>query len=258
MPIAAGIHYTFHDGGDHSKPPVLLIHGAGGDILSWPPEIRRLPNQMVYAIDLPGHGKTHGPGYQSIEDYAGSVIELINKVGLLKVVAVGASMGGAIALEMAVKHPDRLAGMTLISTGAHLPVPKRILDNATLPATYSLAARQLLEMYAGSRTPGDLKDLVLKRLMAARQTLMFSDLLACDRFEMTERLGEIHTPTLVICGRGDKITPLRFSETLSSRISGAALQTVEEGSHLLLLEQPRHIAKLVAVFLSTIAYQPGE
>jgi pimeloyl-ACP methyl ester carboxylesterase len=257
MPTAAGLHYVYIEGGDNSKPPVLLIHGAGGDHLSWPPELRRLPHYRIYAVDLPGHGKTIGPGFQSIEDHARTVVKFFDEVGLSRVVIVGVSMGGAIALSLAVNYPERIAGITLISTGARLPVPSSILENAASPSTYPLAVKSLMDMYSSPQTPDALKDTIQKRLLVVRQTLLLSDLLACDRFDILKRLEEIRIPALIICGRQDKITPVHFSEILSSRIPGAALQTVEDTGHLLVFEHPGHIAKLVAVFLATIPYQPG-
>ena len=112
-------------------------------------------------------------------------------------------------------------------------------------------------MSFSSQTPENLKGVVLKRLTETRQTLLLDDLLACDRFNVTDRLNAIQTPVLVVCGTDDKLTPLRFSEILSSRIPGAALQTMEGTGHLLVLEQPGRLAKLISVFLATIPYRPG-
>ena len=66
MPFAAGIHFFFQEGGDVFSPPVTLIHGAGGNHLYWPPEVRRLAgygravtyHYRIFALDLPGHGKS--------------------------------------------------------------------------------------------------------------------------------------------------------------------------------------------------------
>ena len=82
-------------------------------------------------------------------------------------------------------------------------------------------------------------------------------MLACDRFKAADRLKAIRTPVLVVCGLEDKLTPLHFSELLSYQIPGAALQTVEGAGHLLVLEQPQRVAKLISVFLSTIPYVAG-
>ena len=105
MPIAAGVHYFLHEGGSVLRPTLVLIHDAGGDHLSWPAEMRRLPAYRVIALDLPGHGKTAGPGRQSVQDYARDVADFIDFIGLSRAVFVGHAMGGAIALTLAIRSP---------------------------------------------------------------------------------------------------------------------------------------------------------
>lgn len=178
-------------------------------------------------------------------------------VGLSRALFAGYSMGGAIALALALDYPDRVAGISLISTGPRLPILSSVLENAANPSTFPLAIKILQEMSLGSQTPASLKDTIFKRLAATRQTLLLSDLLACDCFNVTDRLDAIRTPTLVVCGTDDKLTPTRFSETLASQIPGAALQTVDGAGHMLILEQPRRLANLVSIFLATIPYLPG-
>ena len=73
MPIAADLYYHAYQEGE--KLPVVLIHGAGGTHLFWPSEIRRLLGFRVFALDLPGHGKSSGRGLQSIAAYATSVLD---------------------------------------------------------------------------------------------------------------------------------------------------------------------------------------
>ena len=240
-----------------NKPPLVLIHGAGGEHLSWPSEIRRLPDTRVYTLDLPGHGKTEGLGRQYIEDYARSVVEFMDAVGLSRAVFGGHEMGGAIALVLALDHPERVAGILLISSGPRLPMPAGVLENGANLSTLPLAINILQELSFHVNTPVTLRETVYKHLIQIRQTLLFGDWLACDRFDVTRRIESICTPTLVICGTGDKLTPPHFSETLASGIPGAALQTVDEAGHMLIIEQPKQIAKLIAVFLATIPYRPG-
>jgi pimeloyl-ACP methyl ester carboxylesterase len=257
MPTAAGIHYFFHESGSNLRPPLVLIHGAGGQHLSWPAEARRLPDARVYTLDLPGHGKTEGPGHQSIEGYARSVVKFMDAAGLSRAVFAGHAMGGAIALTLALDFPDRVAGVLLISTGPRLPIPSSILENAANPSTLPLAINALQEMFFCPQTPGSLREIVFKCLTETRQTLLLGDWLACDRFDITGRLEAIRASTLVVCGTNDKMTPMHFSKTLASQIPGAALQTVDEAGHMLTLEQPRHLAKLIGIFLATIPYMPG-
>jgi pimeloyl-ACP methyl ester carboxylesterase len=257
MPTAASLHFFLHEGDSVYRAPLVLIHGAGGDYLFWPPEVRRLPGYRVITLDLPGHGKTEGPGRQSIQDYARAVAEFLDVIGISRAVFVGYAMGGAIALTLALDYPDRVAGIGLISTGPSLPLPFSVIENATNPSTLPLAIKSLVEMSLSSQTPADLKGIAFKRLTEIRQTLLLDDLLACDRFNLADRLDAVRTPVLVVCGTEDKLTPIRFSEALSRQIPGAALQTVEGAGHLLILEQPRRLAKLISVFLATIPYLPG-
>jgi len=252
MPVAAGLHYFLHEGGSALSLPLVLIHGAGGDHLFWPAELRRLPGQRVFTPDLPGHGKSGGPSSQSVEDYAFSLVNFLNEVGLSRAVFAGYSMGGAVALSMALEYPERVAGIGLISTGARLPIPTLILENAANLSTFPLAIQALQEKSFGSLGDESLKEATFKRLSKMRQTLLLSDWLACDRFDVTGRLESIRTPTLVVCGTDDKLTPPHFSETLASQIPGAALQTIDGAGHMLVLEQPRRLSKLLSIFLATI------
>lgn len=236
---------------------MLLLHGAGGDCLAWPPEIRRLPGVRVYTLDLPGHGKSSGPGRQSVRNYAGAVIEFMEAVGLWRAVFIGHSLGGAIALTLAINHPERAAGLGLVSSGARLPVPTAILENATSSSTFAFAAQSLAALMCGPQTSPRLAEQNARRLATLRHTLLHGDLLACDRFDVTDRLDSIRTPVLVTCGTEDKLTPPRYSSALAASIPGAALQTVDGAGHLVMLEQPRRLAQLLSVFMTTIPFSPG-
>jgi len=257
MPTAAGLHYFLHERGGLNTPPLILIHGAGGDHLSWPPEVRRLPDHRVITLDLPGHGKTEGPGRQSVQDYARDVVHFMDVVSISRAVFVGHAMGGAISLALALGFPDRVAGIGLISSGPTLPIPSSVIENAANPSTLPLAIKSLQDISFCSHTPDNLKGIILKRLAETRRTLLLDDLLACDRFNLSDCLDTIRTPALVVCGTEDKLTPLHLSEILSNKIRGAALQTIEGAGHMLVLEQPGRLAKLIRVFLSTIPYSPG-
>ena len=100
MPFAQGIHYSFHQPKevDPSRPPLILIHGAGGSFLSWHPYLQRLQGETVYTLDLPGHGESQGVGRQSIHDYADNVLTFLRENKIQKPVMVGHSMGGALTV----------------------------------------------------------------------------------------------------------------------------------------------------------------
>ena len=95
--------------------------------MHWPGELRRLPDHEVYALDLPGHGRSGGPGRTDIGAYAEVVREFADALKLPAFVLGGHSMGGAIALEFALRYGSRLAGLILVGTGARLRVAPEIL-----------------------------------------------------------------------------------------------------------------------------------
>jgi pimeloyl-ACP methyl ester carboxylesterase len=82
MPESAGMHYFFHQAKEtpSSRPPIILIHGAGGSHLSWHPYIRRLKGETVYTLDLPGHGFRKARGRQSIDEYADDVVKFMDRL----------------------------------------------------------------------------------------------------------------------------------------------------------------------------------
>src|SRR5512140_3821878 len=111
MPQSAGIFYFSHGTEHVSRPPIVLIHGAGGTHLHWSPQVRRIPGQRIYAIDLPGHGKSGGVGSQHIDEYVCSVIDFLDELKFSTAVIVGHSMGSAIALKLALDFPKRVTGL---------------------------------------------------------------------------------------------------------------------------------------------------
>ncbi len=257
MPIAADIHYFLHEGGRQKRSPLVLIHGAGGDHLSWPPEIRRLADERVFTLDLPGHGRSKGPGRQSVADYAESVVGFMDAADLSRAVFIGHALGGAVAMTLALDHPHRVAGIGLISSGARLPISTTVLENAGNPATFTLAVQALQELM---RIPPDervINDRAFSQLCSNRPTLFHGDLVASDQFDVTTRLESIRSPVLVVCGTNDQLSPRRFSESLAGHIPGAALQIIDGAGHLVMLEQPRRVSGLLSVFLMGIPYQPG-
>ncbi len=107
----------------HRRPPLLLIHGAGGTHMHWPAALRRLADWNVYALDLPGHGKSPGPGRDSIAAYCDVVYGVIQALGLERAVLAGHSMGGAIVQEFALHYPGRRSWTASAATSRPRPAP---------------------------------------------------------------------------------------------------------------------------------------
>lgn len=258
MSIAAGLYYFAHEAENFSRPPVILIHGAGGHHLYWPPQIRRLHNQRIFAVDLPGHGKSGGIGHHTIDDYVGEILEFMKALRLNAAVLVGHSMGGAIALETAIRYPKRVLGLGLAGSGARLRVAPAILQSASDPSTFADTVHMINAYSYAPQTNARLKELGEQRMLETRSTVLYGDLLACDAFDVMDRLSKISAPTLILCGAEDKMTPLRNSEFMRDHIAGTRLEIVPNAGHNVMLEQPNQVAEILADFLDAIPYQPGQ
>lgn len=255
MPVAGALYYHLNQGAE-TELPVVLLHGAGGMHLSWPPEIRRLPGYRVYALDLPGHGKSDQVGgLQSIAAYAQRIQAWLEAVDLSGAIFVGHSMGGAIALELALQFPDQVLGLGLISTGARLRVHPDLLAAADSPTTFYHAIETIVSWSFSPQAPARLTELVKQRLGEVRPSVLHGDLSACDRFDASEALEKVACPVLVVCGTEDRMTPLRSSQFLAGQIPQTQLVTIQDAGHMVMLEQPQATAAALAAFLQTIPHQ---
>ena len=257
MPLVSGMYYLNHPGGSSEKPPIVLIHGAGGTGLFWPSEIRRLAGYRVIAPDLPGHGKSVGAGCQSIGQYSLALIDLLDKMDLYQAVFVGHSMGGAIALQLALDYPDRVVGLSLFATGATFEIPHYLVEDAANDLTYISVINWLAAHSFNASADERLVQLGMDRLAEIRGSVLYGDLLACETFDVIASVSNIRCPVQIICGSEDRLTPPRFSHFLASRIPHSWLNLVNQAGHMLIWEQPLVTANLLWSYLDNLPYQLG-
>jgi len=252
MPISSGLYYFSHGEDKVEKPPVILIHGAGGTHLHWPPQIRRLAGQRVYAPDLPGHGKSEGVARQDIWEYSAVLAKFMEGVKLKKAVFVGLSMGSGIALQMALRYPKRVLGLGLLGSGAKLRVSPDVLESSANPSAFLATVHMVVENSYGPDVLPQVKELALQQLEETRPSVLHSDFLACDSFDVMERISKINVPTVLICGAEDRMTPVKYSEYLRDHIEGARLEVIEGAGHMVMIEKPDETAKVLEDFLNSI------
>lgn len=250
MPTATGIYYSVHEGGQYHLPAVVLLHGAGGTHLSWPTEMRRMTGQTVLALDLPGHGKSDGYAQQSITAYADQVRGFLTSLGMDEVVLVGHSMGGAVALTIALKYPRMVAGLGLVSTGACLNVEPALVDALSNQVSYPEGLARIQEAAFSPITSPALVDACMRTLRDVRPSLLLADYLACSRFDLRDMIDQIGAPAWVACGAHDRMTPPALSNFLAARLLNTYAQTIPNAGHMVMMEQPVLLSESLRVFLT--------
>ncbi len=245
------IHYSEHrsDAGS-DRIPLVLVHGAGGTLYHWPPGLRRLAKHDVFAIDLPGHGRSAGPGREDVGDYADFLLDWIDALQLPPFVLVGHSMGGGIALIFALRHAQRLRGLALVATGARLRVHPDILQAIRIDKEG--VGQQLVEWVHGHRASPAQRRQYLRHFLSVDTDVMYGDWLACDRFDVMQQLADIHLPTLIIAGSQDSMTPAKYASFMAEAMPDADLTVIEGAGHMIMLEQPQMVIGAVAGFLERL------
>jgi pimeloyl-ACP methyl ester carboxylesterase len=228
-------------------PPLLLIHGAGGQHTNWPPQVRRLGLARAFVPDLPGHGRSEGPVCESVEAYAARLLALMDALEIDSFIPVGHSMGGAVALQLALDAPNRVAGLAVISAGATLPVDDDLIR--LIQEDFKAAVGAIVERAYGPAADDELKRLGRRMLSHTAPDVLLSDYLACRAFDASVRLGEVDVPALVVGGAADRMAPPEHSAALAERLPRAELHLIEEAGHMLPVEYPDILAGLIRDWL---------
>ena len=241
------IFYAYHASKRLKAPSLILIHGAGGNHQLWGHAVMSVQAADVYAIDLPGHGRSGGAGRSEIAGYAAFVIDFMDALQLDRSVVAGHSMGGATAMTTALEYPERVSGLVLVGTGARLRVLQSILDGtlSDFEGTISLICEYAYSPHAPARL---VREGQRQMLEVAAQTV-HDDFAACNAFDVMGRLGEIRCPTLVLCGTEDALTPAKYSGFLVDGIDGAELETIKGAGHMVMTEEPTAVSESIEAAL---------
>lgn len=224
--------------------PLLLIHGAGGIYLDWPIQLRK----EAIVLDLKGHGRSPRPSRQRIEDYAADIGAFIEAAQLDNLSIAGHSMGGAIALSLALDYPKFVKKLILVGTAAKFPVNPALIEG--LSKNPEETASLIIKWEWSKNTPESIKTQSLKRLLETPADVIQGDYIACNAFDVSERLPEIAIPTLVMLGTGDRMIPPEESRFLAEHIPDAVLVEIEDGSHMFHLENAETVSSKIKAFLA--------
>lgn len=231
--------------------PVLFVHGAGGNALLWGAVLNGLRGLDTLAIDLPGHGRSPGPGSASISAYADATLALADALRLPELVLAGHSMGSAVALELALREPGRVCGLALLSATARMVVAPVLLQQ--LVEDPPAARRLIVEAGYGPEVGERLRRLGAEQLAGVAPEVLHSDFCACSAFDVRSRLGEVRCPALVLCGSEDRLTPSKYVRALAEGLPNARFQLLPGAGHMLPMEAPEAVAKALLPFLTSLA-----
>lgn len=238
--------------GLRSATPLLYLHGAtsNGDV--WLALSRLLaarhPEREGYLPDLPGHGKTPGLPQTRLSAYLPHLLHLLDSFALERVIVVGHSMGGALAQLMAWKHPDRVAGLVLLSCGARFGSGGDMLRTLAQEGGFSQALAHLQGRAFGPQFPENLRQQVMAGLRQTGASVMAADLRACADFDSREWVGTLRQPIRVISGDADAL--VRPEQVLElAGFFGVDPIFVPGAGHLLPLEAPGIVAGEVGKFI---------
>jgi pyruvate dehydrogenase E2 component (dihydrolipoamide acetyltransferase) len=239
-------------------PPLILLHGFGGDINIWVfnQEALSEAGRTVYALDLPGHGgSSKDVGAGDLDSQVEAVTGFMDEMGIEKAHLVGHSMGGAVAGSLALGHPDKVASVVLIASaglGAEIngdyiegfiAANRRKDMKKVLGLLFSnpdLVTRQLVN-----------DELRFKRMDGVDEALraladhMFPDGNQADVFD----LSDLEVPVLVIWGQDDRIIPVSQTENLPE---GVRIETLEETGHMPQMESAGPTNRLIEGFVDGI------
>ncbi|NVB37051.1 alpha/beta fold hydrolase [Pseudenhygromyxa sp. WMMC2535] len=237
----------FRELGAASRPTIVLIQGLTLDGRFWfdlPQRLAKDPEHPWHVLvpDNRGVGLSDLPGRPwTMADMADDVAAMLDAVDVRQAVVVGISMGGMIAQQVALRHPERVAGLILMATWPGLPYgklpPLRSLGDLVgssvvqrgnmdavarliLPDSRRDDARELLRGWFG-----------LMRERPPQRQAVLGQLGAIASHSTGHRLGRIQAPTRVITGAEDRLIPPINAERLAARIPGAGLEIVPDVAH---------------------------
>src|SRR5262245_53645438 len=237
---------------DTSKGKVILyLHGAGSNGHFGHKMLDTLSaKHSPFSLDYPGHGRSSGTeSLKSVAAYSDLVYGFWKKLGIRPAVLVGHSMGGAIAMDLALRRPEMVDSLILTCTAAKFNIP----DERVNIWKQVMQGRVGQPFTKDSCSPATPMPIIQEGWMEQIKTDprgRYCDLVACPQVDLTSKLGEIRKPTRVLAGQDDMTTTVAESELLRDRIAGAKLTVVPQAGHWLPLEKPQETCDAAVAFLS--------
>lgn len=230
--------------GPPGAPVLVLSNSLGTTGEMWARQVPALASRFrLVRYEHRGHGGTDAPaGPYSIDDIGRDLLQVLDAVGAERASVMGLSLGGTAAMWLAVHHPERVDRLVLSCTAAAWP-PKELWQEridamrqgAPVDLLDRLVARWLTPRYVEGHP--EVRDMVASMLEACSSVGYAGCCAALSEADLTEQLGQITAPTLVLAGASDPAVPMPAAAALAGSIPGAGLQVIAPGAHLLNVEQ---------------------
>ncbi len=256
------------------RPPVLFLHGFTGDGGYWLPVARALAPRLCILPDLPGHGETTAPlplEAWNMDRAAAAIADALDRIGIRRYDVVGYSMGGRLALHLALQQMARVSRLTLVGASPGIEAPaeraRRVSSDEELA---SLLEREGIERFVERweslpifATQEELSPEVqdgMRRSRIAQDPLALAAALRAFGVGAQRPLGDLvarlSMPVLLVAGERDS-KYCQVAEWMAERIAGARIAIVPESGHSVPLERPEEFSAVLASFLSPLAAKEG-
>ncbi len=221
---------------------ILFIHGAGSNGHTWHRQGEALGEKhSPIALDLPGHGRSTGvDGLRTVRDYADFIVAFLDALKIKSAVILGHSMGGAIAMELGLRHSARVEALILSCTAAKFNISAERIG-ALRAITMGRAPQAFNTEGYSPKTIKENFDVVREGWMEQIKTdprVRYTDIVACSQVDMREEIAKIEKPTLVLAGADDQGTTPADAELIAGKIRGAKLKIFADAGHMIPRERP--------------------
>lgn len=249
--------YYEDTGGD--GPPVVLSHGFLMDADMFAPQVEALRDAYrVITWDERAFGRTDFDGQPfTYWDSADDVIGLLDHLGIDRAVLGGMSQGGFLSLRAALRHPDRVRALVLIDTQSGTEDPANLEAYRGMTADWLVNGPANVGAIVGGLIIGDTAiepEWLAKWEKLPRENMGPASQCLYERDDITDRLGEITVPALVIHGTADQAIPMEKAEALAAALSGAGpVVQIDGAAHAPNLTHPDQVNPPLRAFLDSLA-----
>ncbi|MFE0474785.1 4-carboxymuconolactone decarboxylase [Streptomyces sp. NPDC058947] len=253
------LQYRFD--GPEEAPVLILGPSLGTTWHMWDRQIPELTKQWrVFRFDLPGHGGAPAYPAGSVTDLTTRLLVTLEGLGVQRFGYAGCALGGAVGIELALRHPERLASLALIAASPRFGTADEFRQRGVIVRTNGLdpMARTAPERWFTGGFAAAQPAITEWAVQMVRTTDPGCYIAACEAlasFDVRSELGRVGVPTLVLVGSDDQVTGPAEARTLVAGIPDARLAVVPGASHLVPVEQPAAVTDLLVRHFST-AWQP--